>query len=66
MPFYEFKCRSCGHQYEHFVRSLFSKSDPVCPSCGSREADKVVSMFGSASGSSGASAGAANCAPSGG
>ena len=66
MPFYEYRCQACGHVYEKFVRSLFAKAEPVCPSCGSAQSEKVVSMFGSASSSSGAGTRAANCAPSGG
>ncbi|MFO7697184.1 MAG: zinc ribbon domain-containing protein [Anaerolineae bacterium] len=66
MPFYEYRCRNCGHEYEEFVRSLFSQARPVCPKCGSQESEKVVSLFGSTSSSSGSSIGAANCAPTGG
>ncbi len=65
MPLYEYRCRKCGHVFEQFVRTLFSQPRPVCPRCGSEQADKVVSMVGSTrSGEAGASA--ANCAPSGG
>ncbi|MHB1317971.1 MAG: FmdB family zinc ribbon protein [Anaerolineae bacterium] len=66
MPFYEYRCRACGNAYEEFVRSLFSQAKPVCPKCGSQESEKIVSLFGSSSSSSGSSVGAANCAPTGG
>lgn len=64
MPFYEYRCRECGKVYEKYVRSLLSKVETVCPSCGSTAADKNISLFGTAG--TGAQSGAqANCAPSG-
>jgi putative FmdB family regulatory protein len=67
MPFYEYRCRACGKVYEQYVRSLLSKVETVCPACGSTEADKNISLFGTSSstGTSGARS-QANCAPSGG
>ncbi|MGI6368536.1 MAG: FmdB family zinc ribbon protein [Anaerolineae bacterium] len=64
MPIYEFKCRSCGKVFDLYVRSLFSRVEPVCPVCGGRTADKVVSNlgFGARSGAGGGQ----QCAPTGG
>jgi putative FmdB family regulatory protein len=42
MPFYEYKCRACGHELE----ALQKVSDPVlkkCPSCGKNQLTKLVS-----------------------
>jgi putative FmdB family regulatory protein len=68
MPIYEYRCETCGHLYEEFVR-FGEDPDLKCPECGGLEASKVVSLFGStgagANASSSASAAAA-CAPSGG
>ncbi len=66
MPFYEYRCRACGHVYEEFVRSFFGKAAPVCPRCGSQDAEKVVSKLGSAGRSSESRSSGANCAPTGG
>jgi putative FmdB family regulatory protein len=68
MPIYEYRCQSCGHVYEEFVR-FGDDPELKCPECGGLEASKVVSLFGSAGSgaTSGTSASApAACAPSGG
>ncbi|MFZ0435801.1 MAG: zinc ribbon domain-containing protein, partial [Chthoniobacterales bacterium] len=42
MPFYEYQCRACGHEFE----ALQKVSDPVqkkCPSCGKNQLTKLVS-----------------------
>jgi len=42
MPFYEYQCRACGHEFE----VLAKVSDPVqkkCPSCGKNQLSKLVS-----------------------
>jgi putative FmdB family regulatory protein len=41
MPLYSYRCTACDNSFELLVRS----SDvPVCPSCGSGELTKLVSM----------------------
>ena len=41
MPIFEYKCRSCGKQFEALVR----KSDtPSCPSCSSADLEKLLSL----------------------
>jgi putative FmdB family regulatory protein len=49
MPIYEYKCVSCGHQFERLVRR---SSTPVaadgaagCPACGRLELEQVLSLF---------------------
>ena len=42
MPFYEYQCRACGHEFE----VLQKVSDPVlkkCPDCGKSQLTKLVS-----------------------
>jgi putative FmdB family regulatory protein len=42
MPFYEYQCRACGHEFE----VLQKVSDPVlkkCPDCGKGQLTKLVS-----------------------
>ena len=42
MPLYEFHCRSCDSEFERLVRS----GDLVeCPSCQSKEVDRLLSTF---------------------
>lgn len=34
MPFYDYKCEKCGHQFEA-MRSMQERNDPIqCPNCG--------------------------------
>ncbi|HHY16669.1 MAG TPA: zinc ribbon domain-containing protein [Firmicutes bacterium] len=44
MPIFEYKCRSCGREFEFLVRG---QEVPVCPKCGSKELTKLLSMFNS-------------------
>ena len=63
MPIFEFRCDSCGKEFE---RVLFnSDQDEVnCPNCGSLEARKLLSVF-SCSKSAEASSGSCGAGPSG-
>jgi putative FmdB family regulatory protein len=40
MPIFDFKCRTCGHEFEELVRHDVS---PACPSCGGAALDRLVS-----------------------
>ena len=41
MPIHEYSCKGCGHQFEALVR----KSDvPRCPSCGTEDLQKLLSL----------------------
>jgi putative FmdB family regulatory protein len=42
MPIYEYECRACGQQFE-FLK--LPSTDAVCPSCESRDLERVISMF---------------------
>lgn len=41
MPIYEYQCRSCGHHFEALVRDA---TIPVCPSCGGRDHERLLSV----------------------
>lgn len=40
MPLFEFRCRTCTKDVELLIRS---SEAPVCPECGSRELNKLLS-----------------------
>jgi len=61
MPIYEFKCKSCGNVFEFLCFRSNDKDEVVCPSCGHKDAETLLSIF-SSKGSTNASA----CSPSGG
>ncbi len=66
MPIYEYVCQECGEKYEKLVRSGSSAVELVCPRCGSRRAEKALSLFGlrgSAGESRDSSAPAPACGP---
>ena len=44
MPLYEFHCKACGKDAEILVRSSDWKGTP-CPSCGSKQLVKKLSVF---------------------
>ena len=47
MPIYEYECRACRTQFEHFVRPLNPPDPalPACPSCQSTDLERLLSMF---------------------
>ncbi|MBL7127257.1 MAG: zinc ribbon domain-containing protein [Dehalococcoidales bacterium] len=52
MPVYEYKCKSCGEQFE-IRRSLQEQEkEPECPSCWTRNTQRVFSIFSSSSSAS--------------
>jgi putative FmdB family regulatory protein len=68
MPIYEFRCKNCHHVFEELVfSSLVNGEDLVCPACGEKNAEKLMSAFSSAgTGSNGYSASSApSCGGSG-
>jgi putative FmdB family regulatory protein len=44
MPIYEYRCRSCGNEFEALV-SASAKASPPCPSCGAEGAKRLFSTF---------------------
>ena len=43
MPIYEYKCRSCGQVSDILVHG-FDTGNPTCPSCGSYDLDRLLSV----------------------
>lgn len=52
MPIYEYRCRSCEGAFEELVRLSTKPEDVLCPKCGKKECERLLSVF-SSSGSSG-------------
>ncbi len=66
MPIYEYRCSSCGNEFEKLVRA---SDTPECPSCHSEKLDKKLSVFATSVQESGGSAipeACANCGNPGG
>jgi putative FmdB family regulatory protein len=42
VPLYDFRCRSCGEQFEEYVSVSVT---PPCPSCGGAEVERVLTSF---------------------
>ncbi len=47
MPIYEYRCDSCGSEFEHLHKRL-NEPAPPCPSCGQTEIKKLLSTFSAA------------------
>jgi len=47
MPIYEFQCQECGNPFEELVFSSSKISELTCPSCGSENIRKKMSIFAS-------------------
>ncbi|GAB4487217.1 MAG: hypothetical protein OHK006_16060 [Thermodesulfovibrionales bacterium] len=43
MPIYEYRCNSCGCEFEKLV---YGKCHVVCPTCSSEDVTKKLSTFG--------------------
>lgn len=43
MPIYEYRCLSCGTEFEKLVRS--SSPSPLCPGCQSSDLQRKLSPF---------------------
>jgi len=43
MPIYEYRCKSCGHEYEHFQR-ISDESKPACTACGGSDVHRLMSL----------------------
>jgi len=44
MPLYDFLCRNCHHEFETLVRPQDTHA-PVCPACGGRDLERLLSTF---------------------
>ncbi|MBN2231229.1 MAG: zinc ribbon domain-containing protein [Deltaproteobacteria bacterium] len=43
MPLYEYLCRSCGKTFEVLQRVGADNSALICPVCGARQPEKLIS-----------------------
>jgi len=43
MPIYEYRCKECGKVFELFHKGLETGEVSVCPDCGSKRLEKLVS-----------------------
>jgi putative FmdB family regulatory protein len=61
MPIYEFRCASCGEEFETLVFARDARAD--CPKCGGTETRKLMSTFASKAGEkfTPATGGGSNC-----
>jgi putative FmdB family regulatory protein len=53
MPIYEYRCPSCEERFEELVRA--SAPAVACPSCGTADVERLLSVFAGVGGSSSAS-----------
>jgi len=44
MPIYEYRCETCGAQFEELVGS--DDAAPPCPGCGAESVERLFSGFG--------------------
>jgi putative FmdB family regulatory protein len=51
MPLYEYACPACAHRFESLQRSFRERAS--CPSCGARDAERLLSTFAMSSGAAG-------------
>ncbi|MBI5042974.1 MAG: zinc ribbon domain-containing protein [Nitrospirae bacterium] len=51
MPIYEYKCKKCEHTFEIIQKSTKEKEGLICPRCGAKETERVLSSFSSFGGS---------------
>jgi len=61
MPIYEFKCKKCENLFEILFMSRNEKIEVFCPSCKSKNVDKMMSVFGGKIGNTSAGGGCSTC-----
>jgi putative FmdB family regulatory protein len=63
MPIFEYKCKKCNTKFEILHKSSLNQQDVMCPSCNSKENQKLFSSFASTglSDSSASSCESGNC-----
>jgi len=62
MPIYEYRCRKCEKVFERFQKVGEGGEKLVCPYCGMKKPEKMISSFSSSKGSESSS----SCGPTGG
>lgn len=49
MPFYEYTCETCGHEFETLARTM-DEPAPPCPECAGTTVKRKFSVFGVSAG----------------
>jgi putative FmdB family regulatory protein len=62
MPIYEYRCRKCEKVFERFQKVSEGGEKLVCPYCGEKKPEKIISGFSSSKGEASTS----SCGPTGG
>lgn len=65
MPLYEFRCPACGHKFEE-ITSSSQIDEVVCPECGERKPERLMSTFATMGDSMSSFSGSSSCGGSGG
>ncbi len=65
MPLYEYKCNTCGKQFEKMVSFAEANHKPECPNCHSNDTQKRLSLFVSAGSSTTGATFSSSCGSSG-
>jgi putative FmdB family regulatory protein len=52
MPLYEYQCKKCGKQFEKVVSISEAGKKQICPYCGGKNTEKMLSVFSAKSSSS--------------
>jgi len=45
MPIYEYRCQTCGRQFEKIRRMADADKELECPDCQSKRVERTVSAF---------------------
>ncbi|HUL38408.1 MAG TPA: zinc ribbon domain-containing protein [Thermodesulfobacteriota bacterium] len=61
MPIYEYQCRKCGEVFERIMKVNERADSLICPQCGEKKPEKILSSFSSSKGSDSSS----SCGPGG-
>jgi putative FmdB family regulatory protein len=43
LPIFEYRCRSCGGNYESLILNSSDERRSICPDCGSRKRERLIS-----------------------
>jgi putative FmdB family regulatory protein len=65
MPIYEYRCRSCKNRFERLVPAGAADGQS-CPTCGSADVSRLLSLFAAPAGATQASGGGGSCCSGGG
>lgn len=57
MPMYEYVCSECGQSFDKMMRFSELDQQPACPTCGSQNTRKQISLFASSGSTSQVSSG---------